>query len=470
MRLYRLIAISLCWLGLAFAGGGVGQAQSRASQTVASSEALYAALAQARGGETILLVGGDYGKLLLAASTKFNITFAAPVTIASADPGNPAVFSGLDLRDAENLILDGLVFDYTFRPDHPIYLRPFQIVNSTRITLRNSTFDGDLARGVSDVADGLGWAFGLALQGVSEAVIENNEFFDFFRGLVVGGGSGTVVRGNEMHAIRMDGMNFAHVHDILIEGNYFHDFNRSKNPGDHSDMIQFWTNGGTRPSTGITIRGNVLMAGAGGSTQSIFMRNDMVDRGLAGREMFYRDVLIEDNVIINGHVHGITLGESDGVIIRRNTLLRNQSFAKGAARQKKVTIPSINLKGDSVRVTLEGNLAPGFPKPKKGWTMRGNMVVQDISPMQPGYYLKVFTDALQGDPQDLDSFAYLPGGPADDPRLGAPLLRPGADRVRYKPRRRRNRCRGLLLMIKSGSSGQTVSGVCGQSARTPRRP
>ena len=118
-------------------------------------------------------------------------------------------------------------------------------------------------------------------------------------------------------------MNFAQVERVRIEANHIHDFNRVLESPDHADMIQFWTNGTTSPSSDITIRGNILNSGAGWFTQSIFMRNELVDSGKAEAEMFYRNVIIEDNVIINAHLHGISVGETAGLKIANNTVIRN---------------------------------------------------------------------------------------------------------------------------------------------------
>ena len=395
---------------------------------------LQAALASAQGGEIILLAAGDYGNLDLMAQTPFDITFPSVVTIASADPTRPARFSGLDLRGVANLTFDGILFDYTYRIGDKLTTRPFQIwKDSNAITIRNSVFDGDVATELSPESDGYGTGFGLAVRGSSNITVENNEIFGFYRGLTVGWGTDVIVRSNDIHSIRMDGMNFSQGTNILIEDNYIHDFRRSPSRRDHADMIQFWTNGTKKPSTNITIRGNVLMSGDGGSTQSIFMRNDMVDRGLAGEEFFYRNIVIEENVIVNGHTNAIKLGEADGVIIRANTVLRNPLAAAGEGRQMTVRVPKITVATASRNVLIEDNMAATYPLARSGWIVQGNMKVQDISPMQPGYYHKLFAAAINGDPHDLASFAIVPGSPADIPGLGAPLLRPGADRERYRP-------------------------------------
>lgn len=400
-------------------------------------DALYAALSEAEGGETIALPGGDYGTFFLAKKSKFNINWPSTVTITSADPADPAVFSGLDLRDVGSLTLDGVIFDYTWRKGGKLSDRPFRVSGGHDITIRNSKFDGDLISGVSAKEDGLATAVALQVRGTDKATVENNLIERFFRGVVMGGGTGNVVAGNELRDIRMDGLNFSQVQDIAIERNYLHGFVRSTNVKEHSDMIQFWTNNTTQPSTGIVIRDNVLMAGDGSKTQSIFMRNDLVDRGKAGREMFYRDILIEGNVIVNGHLHGISVGETDGLVIRNNTILRGEGFAEGNNRDSKVTIPRINVNEGSVNVTVTGNIAGAIPSPRDGWIVQDNLVVQNVTPSRPGYYHKVFADAVLGDPRVLDSYASRPGGPADVAGLGAPLLKPGADRSRYRPRRRR---------------------------------
>ena len=408
-----------------------------AARAADPTHALYAALAGAKGGERIELPGGTYEGFFLGKSTPFDIRFPQTVTIASADPANPAVFTDMDLRGVANLAIEDVVFDYTWRPGAKLSQRAFTLSDCQNVAIRNALFDGDLIRGQGPRDDGLATAVAISIRGCDGAVFENNRIERFFRGLVMSGGSGNVVAGNELRQLRMDGMNFAQVEDVLIEGNYIHDFARSAVKEEHADMIQFWTNNTSAPSRGITIRNNVLLAGEGDATQSIFMRNDLVDRGKAGREMFYRDVLIEGNVIVNGHLHGISVGETDGLTIRNNTVLRGERFAAaGDRRDRSVTIPQINVNEAATRVTVTGNLAGGLPPGRPGWTVQGNMLVQNVSPTRPGYYHTVFVDAILGDPRVLDSFAYRPGGPADAAGIGSPLLAPGGDRARYRPRPR----------------------------------
>ena len=388
--------------------------------TVSSTAALYAALANAQGGETIKLAAGNYGDFNLSAKSGFDITFASNVTITSADPAHAASFIGIDLRGVTNLTLDGLRFDYTFAKGDPIYERPFTVTGGQNIAILNSTFDGDVAKGVSTAANGYGYAIGLSVRGVTNATVEGNEFSNFHRGLVVNDSKQVVVVGNDVHSMRMDGMNFSDVQGAVIEGNRIHDFRGSPTSVDHSDMIQFWTSGTKEPSTDIVIRGNVLDIGSGSATQSIFMRNDMVDRGLAGKEMYYRNVTIENNVITNGHMHGITVGETAGLVIKNNSVLHADGGKQDGADDS-VEIPRIAVATNSNGVTIANNITSMVSgwSGQAGWTVNKNAFVQDQNAQAPGFYKDVFISSTLTPSSDGHKFLALPGGMVDKLNAGA---------------------------------------------------
>ncbi|MGH1424035.1 MAG: right-handed parallel beta-helix repeat-containing protein, partial [Pseudooceanicola sp.] len=400
--LMGLTLVSLLLIAL-----GVSGARAR-DVHVSDSAGLMAALAAAKGGERILLKGGNYAHFKLTPASRFNFAYPSEVTIASADPGNPAVITYLDVRSAKNLTFDGITFDYTYAKGHKTWFRVFKFDHSDNITIRNSVFDGDVAKGVSEGEDGRGWAVGLDFRGGRNIVVEKCVFNEFYKGLIMGGVVRGVVRGNDFYDLRMDGMNFVGMNELLIEGNRLRRFRRAVGAGDHADMIQFWTANSTRPTTDVVIRNNLLMTGDGHPTHSIFMRNEAVDKGKAGIEMFYRNIAIENNLIVNGHVHGITVGETNGLRIRNNTLIRAPAFAKGGARNQKIRIPRISTKGTSTGVTITGNLAASYPKARDGWVVRGNMPIQDISVMKPGYYGRVFENPFKGNPANPASFRYKP--------------------------------------------------------------
>lgn len=380
--------------------------------SVSNAEELKSALAAANGGDTIELAGGDYGDLFLVdGKTDFNVRFDTPVTITSVNSDAPAIFSEMGLHGASNIIFDNVVFDYEFSSDDPSWHKPFQVNSSQNITIKNSAFLGDLAEGISNISDGFGYSTGLSVRNAQNISIENNEFTSWALGAGFGDTDGLKVLQNEFHDIQRDGTTFTSVTSVLIEGNHYHDFRDHPDSTAHSDFIQFWTNGTDEPSKDIIIRSNILDIGEGGLTQSIFMRNEEVDTGRAGQEMFYQNILIENNTIYNSQTHGITVGETNGLTVQNNTVLRAGSDPDNATAS--ITIPKITVKPASTSVTIEGNVTGAIDgyDGQADWTVGGNAIIQ------PSEYLDYFITSTTDLDHGTHSFTALPFGSIEN--LGA---------------------------------------------------
>ena len=415
---------------VACAGAHCAAPTAPADLTVRDAAALREALRGARGGETIALAPGGYGVLELS-----ELAPASPVTLRSAEPSDPARLSGMMLRDVSNLRLEGLVLDYSYEPGtRPTGARPFQILGGSNVAIVHATFEGDVASGTGSPADdGHAAGTGLFARNTQGLEIRGSLFTEWFRAAVLREIDDLVVAGNRITAIRSDGLNLVAVRRALVENNEIGDFRLSPRSKDHADMIQFWTNKTPRPSTEVTIRGNVLHAGTGGATHSIFMRNEEVDNGRAGPEMFYRDVVIEDNAIANAHLHGITVGETDGLAIRRNTLVRVPAAVREKqARSPALSIPTIRVAHRSRDVVVEGNVTgpvrEGGPSglvlghdAQADWRVENNVVAQDARPGRPGWYGDLFV-AATGPERPLEGLRAHPDGPLADGRAGAPRL------------------------------------------------
>jgi len=391
--------------------------------TVQDSAGLYEALAKAQGGDDIRLASGDYGDLVLNSRSGFSVTFDAEVTITSLDVNNPASFSGMRLDDVSNLTFDNVVFDYTFDSSDYLWSKPFEIKDSDSITISNSLFEGDVASGLGTVDDGYGYAMGLSVTGANNLVLDGNEFTTWHRGLVVRDSTDVSITDNDVHSIRSDGMDFVDIQGITIEGNYIHDFKTSPDSSDHADMIQFWTTGTDTPSTDIVISNNILDIGDGDWTQSIFMRNGVVDTGQAGEEMFYQNILIEQNTILNGHTHGITVGETDGLTIRNNTVL-----SIDATDPEFVGAPTIRVSKDAVSVTVEQNAVSAIYISDQSaaslssdseFSIKNNAYVQNTDPTGVGYYSDIFfASSMSGTASD---YTVLPGSMLDTLSAGTSM-------------------------------------------------
>lgn len=394
------------------------------AQTVSTPAELVAALAQARGGEQISLAPGDYGRLELTQYQRFAVSFPAPVTLRSADPAQPARFTGMALSTAGNLVLEGLDFTAAYRPGDSLEATPFRVIDSHAIIFRNDRFTGALATVGKPEDIGLPTAIGLQIRSSADVTVQGTRLQRFYRGLMVVQSDRVAVTGNEVVGCRSDGMDFAADQGLTITGNRIHAFRKETGTYDHPDMIQFWTRGTHRPSTDVVIRGNYLLAEGRGFTQSIFIRNEEVDEGRAGAEMYYRNLTIADNVIVNAHIHGITVGEADGLTIRNNTLIHDAA-SDGPQANPPLWRPRIEVKPGDRNVTLVGNAAAAITSPagQPDWRVTGNVIIQDTDPSRPGFYDTVFLAPRAGRADDLSRWFYRPGGPLDGRHAGTPLLR-----------------------------------------------
>lgn len=300
------------------------------------------------------------------------------ISIKSENFVFPSKISSLVVNGSENVIFEQIVFDYVFDEDDKIYYRPFRVMSSSKIHIIDSVFDGDLARNLSDVDDGYGYAVGLSVRDSNNINISRTSFLDFHRGAVFSRSSDIVFHANRLARIRMDGLNFAQVSDVQITENIIENFNRSLDSSDHADMIQFWTQRTIEPSENILIARNILDSSEGWYTHSIFMRNELVDTGRAEYEMFYRNIEITDNVVINAHIHGIYVGATDGLIISNNTVVRNPA-SQGVRDNLNLWTPRISASADSLNVNIERNMVSsinGFNN-QVDWNVSNNLLISD---------------------------------------------------------------------------------------------
>jgi hypothetical protein len=396
--------------------------------TVHNGAELVAAMAKAKGGETIALAAGDYGNLSLTGGKNFFAQYKSQVTITSADADNPAVFKGLSLTGVSNVKFDHVKFDYKAGATDSINATPFKLNKCANVAITNSEFDGDKAINLGAQFNGHGTGNGLLVTGSSNIAITGNDFHDFHRGAVFSKSSNLTVSANEVHNMSSDGLDFAQVKNVLIQGNSIHDFSRSETNGDHPDMIQFFTNGTTEASSNIKIVDNYLNVGSGTWTQSIFMRNEVVDLGMAGASMFYQNVVIANNVIRNSHANAIIVGEVNNLKIDNNTLLQSKSAEDGGS----ASVPNISVASASKNVIVTDNVTPrldlGSSANQPGWQVKNNFIVQRDDPKAANFIGKLYSDALDNSNVSIADLQALDGSVISAQHLGSslkPVLAPG---------------------------------------------
>lgn len=354
-----------------------------------TSELNYA-LKNATGGETILLAPGAYDGLLLR-DAQFNST----VTIKSVDPNATAVLTNAVLNNVSNLTFDTIRISYNTSADIKPWSKAFYANESTDIKIINSEVTGSVDNNYAN--DGIGLRFDNA----KSITIENTEFHDLFRGAVFNGAENTVVKNNNIYAIRSDGFDFSETNNTTIVDNNFGQFITSTTNGlgsqgviEHPGVIQFWTNGDTHPNENILIQGNVSLQNSpdGFPVGGIFLRDE-------NGNLPYRNVVIKDNVIVTRDADSITVGHGIGVDIENNTVVSVAGSENTA---------SISVWDRSENVVIANNITNGvLHSPDSNAQISNNLLVQWQAPEKAGYYGDVFVNGLDGN--HLGDVLTVPG-------------------------------------------------------------
>ncbi|NOE20728.1 hypothetical protein GS634_21570, partial [Ruegeria atlantica] len=372
---------------------------------VTSVAELNQALSQVTGGETILLAAGNYGKLSLNGKQ-----FSSNVTIKSADPNASASFSEVHLNGASNVTFDTIKFDYTYSSGDYHFQNKFSVTNSSNITFQNSNFDGDFASGTGTSADGTGYGTGLMISGSNNIDVINTEFSKWWKGAIALNSDGVSFTGNDVHSIRSDGLVFDNVDNILVENNYIHDFGGAAGAGDHRDMIQVQRANGSG-SDNITIRNNVFDMGNGDYTQTIWFGGDGKD--LSDPNVIHHNVLIEGNVIYNGHLHGISVYGADGITITKNSVLHVDEKTQTGG----IEIPLIFVSNGSSNVAITQNITSQIlgHSGQPDWNVGNNVLIK------PTEYDQHFTYQATAQTDGYNQYVVIPGSPADLANAGSDL-------------------------------------------------
>lgn len=255
--------------------------------TVSSAKALQSAVRSAEAGDTILLKSGLYGALRL--------DDLEGVTIAAASGARP-VFTALKVNKGEGLRLEGLEIDLSRGGT-------FAVLRSQEIDLVGLNVHGSLDGNPRN--DG----GGLMIRSSSDVRVVDSEFSQLKWGLGHLDVKGLVVRDNEFHDLRVDGVRGGGSSNLVISGNQFRDFHPSGR--DHPDAIQLWTTNTKAPARDILIENNYFLRGDGAAVQGIFLRDQVGD-------LPYEQVVIRGNLVAGGAYNGIVVNGGRSVAVEDN--------------------------------------------------------------------------------------------------------------------------------------------------------
>ena len=273
-------------------------------------------------GDTIILKDGFYS--ILSISHAFNEDY---ITL-KAENKHQAVFSHINISSASHWILEGLAVNREIEKIEPEQQHdpkanqlmrlvsgwhgPVQYITieecdfftiSDTSTWSKEDWDDGTVNGI--------WSSGEFI------TINNNHIMNINYGIVIQGGSNTIVSNNLIEEITADGLQGIG-DDLLFENNIIKNFYQVD--GNHLDGFQSWIVPPNDPNGDscdrITLRGNIIIEHED--------RTHPYKASLQGIGCFdgpYYDWVIENNVIIVGHYHGITMSGAQNCKVINNTVV-----------------------------------------------------------------------------------------------------------------------------------------------------
>lgn len=354
MKIGHVLALLWCLLA------GPLAAETWRAGDVAEAEAAFAA---AEAGDRIELAPGRYGAMHLAGRD-----FAAPVTVASADPGARALLTEtLGLSEVANVVVEGIDIRAAGLAERTMAPR-LSVERSRDVTLRDIAITGHVPTAADggvrpdtpgltgrEVIAGHGYDTGVEIRDSHDVTVRALSVREARKGVHVHGSRDVTLTGLSLTALR-EGINLTDSRGIEIAESRIwglRPWKPDSDAADHPDMIQFWGRGTARGVQDLTIRDNLLVQ------RPEDPHSQTIHGSMDGAEPTARaaNFTITGNVIVNGHRNAISLSDVEGAVISDNLLLPKSSEF---GRLPRVEVPAIVLR-DVSNVEVTGNMLLAGP-------------------------------------------------------------------------------------------------------------
>jgi hypothetical protein len=380
------------------------------SITVTTTAQLDAAmeLIGRQGGGTILL-DGNGGPYAIAAKGFGSAN--SPIILAPLNPNNPPDVTSVNFNNVSHVAVIGMDI-HGGASDRS---GDVSISRSDHIALIDNKMTGTANGFMSETGTAIrGDSAGL-IRNSQDITISNNTISNYNHGLGFLEIKGLQYTGNEISKMQGDGFRGGGLQDVKIAGNHFHDFYGSTQSLNHSDMIQIWGTNALTLTQNISITGNILDAGEGAATQTIFIRNEEFGQGTALINGHFKNINVSDNVVHNGAVNGIVVSDTKGVVVDSNTVLWNQhattqttaTSAEGGSSAPRIIV------NNSIGISITDNVANQIATTSGGRevTPGSNFILNYSDPNSDNYYKNHILNLSPNGDGDIRDLALRPDSP-----------------------------------------------------------
>ena len=330
--------------------------------------------APVRAGDTLWLRSGYHGDLLVQHA--YN---SAPITIA-AEPGQAPQVRSLVVQAAQNWI----VRDLTISPSFAASNEQITMVEVEDHNYFGPTSDIELGHlDLYSVDDASAWGAGewvnLASSGVdigaTRVALHDSRLRNVRFGIGVGGPYASIQR-NLIDGFSADGLRGLGDYGLFEYNHVQNDYIGDPDDDNHDDGFQSWSIGadgqvGTGEVTGVTLRGNVFINATDPANP---LRNSM--QGIGCFDGFFVGWVVEDNVVITDHWHGISFyGMRDSRIVNNSVI----DLADGQPGPPWIMVTAHKDGRPSENVVVRNNLSTDYSLDGNDITDDHNLVIDDAA-------------------------------------------------------------------------------------------
>jgi hypothetical protein len=315
------------------------------------------ALTLAACGDVLALAPGTYGDGYVGRKCPA----ATPITITSADPGNPASFRTLTFYEASGFAVDHVRVALTPDAQTKSFSAALAIKASTDIAISAvQVTSGPAVNGIDPATAqaqdatgnvrGFPAGYGVFLYQSQRVTLDGLDISQVDRGINMSGVQDVAIRGSHIHHTRRTSILGGNLQRVTISGNRLSDIHpwawgQTARQSDHAEYIALWTDPKqTAPTSGLVITDNLMEQGGGEAVLGAWLQGAQ-----GGVAIGFDRPIITHNVSLIANTQGWALDHVYGGELGWNVMLQ-------AGGDPLHQMPGIRLQPGTVRLSIHDNM------------------------------------------------------------------------------------------------------------------